>query len=62
MRIIMEFDGSIKDFEEILCEVPENDNFDLIDSVLYMLDYEPDKENIHHSKYGNIKMTFIKGE
>ena len=58
MRITLEFNGNVKQFEEVLCEIPENDDFDLIDSILYMLDYEPNIINFHHSKFGNIKMTF----
>ena len=55
MRVILEFDGNsvddLKNFEKALCEPDEN--FELIDSILWELDYG-EGESKHATKYGDI--------
>jgi len=51
MKVILEFEGSKAKFEKALLEY--DDNFDLIDSILWELDYGKG-ESKHPTKYGDI--------
>lgn len=55
MKVILEFEGTgkkaLRDFEKALLEY--DDNFDLIDSILWELDYGTG-ESKHPTKYGDI--------
>ena len=60
MEIVLKlkFDGDKTQFKKALLE--EDDDFDFFDDLFYMLDYEPNEKNYHHSKYGVIEMTLEK--
>lgn len=55
MRVVLDFEGNdtktLQDFEGALCE--KDDNFYLIDSILWELDYGTG-ESKHRTKYGTI--------
>ena len=55
MRVILEFEGAdseaLKNFEGALCS--KDENFDLVDSILWELDYG-EGESKHPTPYGEI--------
>lgn len=55
MRIVLEFEGNdtkaLQDFEGALCE--KDDNFYLIDSIIWELDYGEGK-SVHRTPFGDI--------
>lgn len=51
MKVILEYDGSVADFENEICKM--DDSFDFYDSLFYELDYG-DKQGSYHK---NIKIT-----
>lgn len=63
MRIILEpeFSVSLEQYAEVLRlenELGMDDNFDLLDSLIYALDYgTPDQEGKIIDKHNNIKIT-----
>ena len=56
MKVIMEFNGTVKDFQDAMCAMDEE--FDLFDSIFYMMDYEPDDDevNVHRTEFGTIQL------
>lgn len=53
MKIILEFNGGLEDFERALGE--KDDNFTLLDSIYWLLDYgEDDEKAKHRTKYGDV--------
>lgn len=53
MKITLEFDGGIEDFERAIEE--KDENFYLSDSIYWLLDYgEEDEVATHRTKYGDI--------
>ena len=60
MKVILEFDGDVQDFERALDSMDEN--FAINDTIFWLLDYgvEPDEVSgdcKHHTEYGDIKIT-----
>lgn len=58
-RLILEFDGSVRDFQKALC-LPDED-FDLLDNIFYLMDYG-NNIDYHSTRYGTIKITYNGGE
>ena len=58
MKVILECDGTKNRFQDIFTSM--DDNFDINDSIFYAMDYDPDIVNIHHTEYGDIKITIEK--
>lgn len=55
MKLILEFDGELNKFERALSS--EDDNFTLLDSIYWLLDYgENDEDSVHRTRYGDIKI------
>ena len=55
MKVILECDGDGKIFEDIFTSI--DDNFDINDSIFYAIDYEPNIVNVHHTEFGDMKIT-----
>lgn len=55
-RVILEFNGTEDNFQKAMDAM--DDMFDMNDSIFYMIDYDPDSENIHHTEYGDIIMRY----
>ena len=52
-KIVLEFEGEQADFERAVFE--KDEDFDLLDSVVWELDYGEDG-SIHSTRYGDIKI------
>lgn len=64
IKVIMDFDGSEEDFERAFDSMDEN--FNINDSVFWLIDYGVERNKIsgsciHHTEYGDIKITVDKG-
>ena len=56
MKVVLEWDGgdTIEDFKQFEKALDSNDdNFDLLDSIYWELDYGSG-ESVHHTEYGNV--------
>jgi len=53
MKLILEWDGDQD-------KLGMDDNFDLVDSIIYMMDY--DEGDVAHDSHNGIKMTLIRKE
>ena len=53
MRVILEFNGDVKGFEDAICE--QDDEFNFYDSLFWELDYGG-SGSFHRTKYGDIKI------
>lgn len=55
MKLILEFDGSVRDFEHALAS--KDGEFDLFDSIYYQMDYEDfGQVGVHETAVGDIKI------
>lgn len=59
-RIILEYEGDVEDFERAMDSM--DDNFELNDSIFYMLDYEPDLVSTHCTDHGVITLKYEQGD
>lgn len=53
MRVILEFNGDVKGFEDAICE--QDDEFNFYDSLFWELDYGG-SGSFHRTKHGDIKI------
>lgn len=53
MKLIIEWDGDQN-------KLGMDDNFDLVDSIIYMMDY--DEGDVVHDSHNGMKMTLIRKE
>lgn len=53
MKLIIEWDGNQD-------KLGMDDNFDLVDSIIYMMDY--DEGDVVHDSHNGMKMTLIRKE
>lgn len=53
MKVILEFNGDVKGFEDAICE--QDDEFNFYDSLFWELDYGADG-SLHRTKYGDIRI------
>lgn len=60
-KIVLEFNGSDKDFSRAVCEM--DNYFEFLDSLIWCIDYEEEKgSSLHSTKYGDIKLTKVVGQ
>ena len=59
MRITLDFDGNATDFQKAFDAM--DDLFFINDNIFYVMDYG-DKTGIHHTKFGDIKITYTEVE
>ena len=59
IKIILDFDGSISDFQKAFDST--DGSFSINDDIFFVMDYDTNT-GIHHSEYGDIKITFSETE
>lgn len=55
MKVILEIDGDSETFQKAFNSM--DDKFDIVDSILWQMDYDPEHVGYHMTEHGDIRIT-----